>query len=274
MPNHDDPLALIDTDRYDLDDADLQQRCHRQLVAEGVCILPGFVRGSVISMLVDECDRLSPLGHRSLVQGTPYLGLPDESYPLDHPRRMLVDNSLEAVAYDLFPTDSRLRALYESDRLMAFVEAVLQRGALFRYADPFGALNLAVMRDGDELGWHFDQTDFVVSIALQSSESGGDFENAAQLRSADDECEDDVAAVLRGELTDRIRIEPMMPGTLMLFNGRWSLHRVTPIVGDTPRYVALLAYDTEPGTDSSELLKLVRYGRLPDVEASTTGERP
>ncbi len=182
---------------------------------------------------------------------------------------MLVDNSLEAVAYDLFPADSRLRALYESDRLLAFVEAVLQRGPLFRYADPFGALNLAVMRDGDELGWHFDQTDFVVSIALQSSESGGDFENAAQLRSADDEREDDVAAVLRGELSERVRVEPMTPGTLMLFNGRWSLHRVTPIVGDTPRYVALLAYDTKAGTDSSELLKLVRYGRVP--EPATTG---
>ena len=28
-----------------------------------------------------------------------------------------------------------------------------------------------------------------------------------------------------------------------------------------PRYVALFAYDTQPGTDSSELLKMIRYGR-------------
>ncbi len=76
--------------------------------------------------------------------------------------------------------------------------------------------------------------------------------------------------MLRGELADRIRVEPMTPGTLMLFNGRWSLHRVTPIVGDTPRYVVLLAYDTKAGTDSSELLKLVRYGRLPEVAASAS----
>jgi hypothetical protein len=34
-----------------------------------------------------------------------------------------------------------------------------------------------------------------------------------------------------------------------------------PIEGATPRLVALLAYDTKPGTQSSELLKLVRYGR-------------
>jgi hypothetical protein len=31
--------------------------------------------------------------------------------------------------------------------------------------------------------------------------------------------------------------------------------------GDTPRHVALFGYDTKPGTTSSELLKLVRYGR-------------
>ena len=55
----------------------------------------------------------------------------------------------------------------------------------------------------------------------------------------------------------------MTPGTLMLFNGRRSMHRVSPVVGDVPRYVALLAYDTKPGTDSTDELKLSRYGRLP-----------
>ena len=56
---------------------------------------------------------------------------------------------------------------------MEFVRVLLGRERLFRYADPLGALNLAVMRDGDELAWHVDQTDFVVSLALQSSEACG-----------------------------------------------------------------------------------------------------
>jgi hypothetical protein len=38
--------------------------------------------------------------------------------------------------------------------------------------------------------------------------------------------------------------------------------RVAPIVGTRCCYVALLADDTQPETDSSELLQLVRYGRL------------
>jgi hypothetical protein len=153
--------------------------------------------------------------------------------------------------------------LYEWDAFMGFVGAVLDRSPLYRYADPLGALNVATMYDGDELGWHFDQTDFVVSIALQSSEKGGEFEAAPRVRDEHDERYDDVADVLRGDAESMIETVPMMPGTLMLFEGRYSLHRVTPIQGAVPRHVALLAYDTKPGTDSTELLKLVRYGRLP-----------
>ncbi len=140
---------------------------------------------------------------------------------------------------------------------------LLGRDRLFRYADPLGALNLAVMRDGDELAWHFDQTDFVVSIAIQSSEAGGEFECVPMIRSADDERYDDVRALLAADPSVPVTGVPMTPGTLMLFEGRRSIHRVSPIRGGRPRHVALLAYDTKPGTDSSELLERVRYGRQP-----------
>ncbi len=230
---------------------------------EGVCILPGFLRADAIDDLVDECEKLAVLGHFSQVSGTPYIEAPDLSYPDGHPRRVADRTSLTAVAYDLFPSDSAIRALYEWDPLMEFVGALLGRSPLYRYADPFGALNLAVMNDDDELHWHFDQTDFVVSIAIQSSDEGGDFENAMLIRSSDDEHYDDVAEVLDGSAPDRVRTEPMTPGTLMVFEGRNSMHRVTPIKGMRPRYVALLAYDTKPDTDSSSRLKMVRYGRLP-----------
>jgi hypothetical protein len=134
---------------------------------------------------------------------------------------------------------------------------------LYRYADPFGALNLAVMRDGHELGWHFDQTDFVVSIALQPSLEGGHFENVPRIRSMGNDNAETVAAIRNGERNDLVRIEPMTPGTLMVFNGRWSYHRVSKVHGDVARHVALLAYDTKPGTDSNNELKIGRYGRLP-----------
>lgn len=258
----DGPASLVDP-RYRLDDAELVARCHRQMATEGVCILPGFLRPEVVAALVPECDRLAPLAHHSVSVSSPYLRPPEPNVPPGDPRGRAVGSAVAAVAYDLFPPDSLLRRLYEWDGLMDFVAAVLGEPVLHRYGDPFGALNVAVMREGDELGWHFDMTDFVVSIAVQASEGGGLFENAWRLRSADDENLPGVQAVLDGEASGRVRTEPMTPGTLMLFNGRWSMHRVTPVEGPVPRYVALLAYDRRPGTDSTDQLKMNRYGRLP-----------
>ncbi len=200
--------------------------------------------------------------------GTPYLERPDDGWPDDHPRKAISRSSVHTVGYDQFPADSLIRQLFERDDVLAFLGQVLGREPLYRYADPIGALNVAVMVAGDELGWHYDQTDFVVSLAIQSSDEGGDFENVALLRSTDDENYDEVTSVLRGETRERVTIEPMTPGTLMLFEGRHSLHRVTPVAGARPRYVALFGYDTKPDTTSSELLRRTRYGRTEPLSAT------
>jgi hypothetical protein len=232
-----------------------------QMAATGACELPEFVRPDALPAFVADAQGLAPLAHRSGGLGTVYLGFPDETFPLDHPRQWLGNYGVGAVAYDLFPADSPIRRLFEWDELRRFVAAILGLETIYPYADPLGALNLAVMGDGDELQWHFDQTDFVVSLALQDAEIGGDFEVAPFIRTADGECYDDVARVLAGD-RESLTVQPMTPGTLLVFAGRNSMHRVSPIHGPTPRLVGLFGYDTKPGTMSSELLKAVRYGRV------------
>jgi hypothetical protein len=267
-----DPAGLVDLDRYpvlDLDGAGaaLVDRHAAELRATGVSILPGFLRSDVLPGLVAECDALAEGAFLQDVRGTPYLELPDaDAWPDDHPRVTWDRSAVHTVAYDRFsPAHSALRALFEWDDMMELVSRILGRAPLYRYADPLGAMNLAVMHEGDALGWHFDQTDFVVSLAIQPSDAGGEFENAQRLRWAEgggiDERYDTVARVLAGDAPELVTTVPMTPGTLMLFEGRWSLHRVTPVAGPTPRHVALFGYDTKPGTMSSDLLKLVRYGR-------------
>lgn len=258
-----DAMAMIDTERYDLDDPALARTCLAQFRAEGISVLPGFLHAEAVATLVAESDDLAPSAHRSATRATVFLATADPALPSGDLNAIELESSVEVVGYDLFPAHSALRALYESEELLAFIGRCLGVEQLFRYADPFGALNLAIMREGDQLGWHFDMTDFVVSIAIQSSTRGGEFENAARIRSDSDPGTDAIAAVLDDSGDHLVRIEPMTPGTLMIFNGRWSLHRVDPVGGERPRYVALLAYDTKPGTDSTDTLKLARYGRLP-----------
>jgi hypothetical protein len=261
-----DPATLVDLARYPLlrpnsdEYARVVDQAQAGLRASGAAEIEGFIAPNALAALIADAEALAPRAHRSGGQGTAYLEFPDFSLPDGHPRLHFADYALGAVAYDITPRTSLLRMLYEWNPMKDLIEAVLDRGPIFRYADPFGALNLAVMGEGDQLQWHFDQTDFVVSLAIQSAEAGGDFEVAPRIRSTDDERYDEVARVLAG---DRARVETlaMTPGTLLVFEGRHSLHRVSPVRGRRLRHVGLLAYDTEPGTMGSDLLRADRYGR-------------
>jgi len=260
-----DASALIDLTRYPVHELDgaagqaLVARASEQLATTGACELPGFLTEAALRACVADAQALAPDGHRSSGVGTAYLERPEPGWPDGHPRVRWCPYASSVVAYDQFASDSPIRSLYEWDALVAFCGAVLGR-EIFRYADPLGALNLAAMGGGDELQWHYDQTDFVVSLALQPSRGGGTFDVVPRLRADGDERYDEVSQAIDGTHPGVVTL-PMTPGTLLLFAGRESLHRVSPIVGDVDRLVVLMGYDTKPGTRSSEVLQLARYGR-------------
>jgi hypothetical protein len=267
------PATVVDLDRYPI--GDLQSPAARAVVddaraglaARGVAIFPGFVREDARQTIANDAQASKAQAHLEDVWGTPYLDLPDESLPVGHPRRTSVHSLTWVLAYDLVPPTSPARLLYECDDMTAFLGEVLERRPLHRMADPLGALNVTIMDEGHVQGWHYDSTDFVVSLAVQASAAGGEFECARTIRDADDEHYDDVALVLAGRAGERVEVYPMTPGTLMVFMGRRSLHRVAPVQGSRPRIVALFGYDTSPDTNSSDLLKLVRYGRTEPLPA-------
>ena len=259
--------GVIDLDRYPVHDLagaraqTLIGECRRQLAATGSCLLPGFLTDAAIITMAREAEALVPVAHRTQnSRSTAYLDAPDEAFPADHPRRRLQATSVGAIAYDLIPSSSEIRRLYEWDGLIRFLELALGRGRLYRYADPLGALNVAVMEESEELLWHFDQTDFVVSLLLQTCERGGAFEYVPNIRAPDAHNYGRVSCLLDGDRAEVIELD-MAPGTLALFEGRWSIHRVTRVEGARARLIALLGYDTKPGTMSSDRLKLRRYGR-------------
>jgi len=260
-----DPRSLIRRSRFPIDE--LESDAGRALVAEcrarvrdtDACELEDFLTEEATAQLARDVAAVADLAHRHEGKSTPYLELPGDEWSEDHPRRRWGDYSLAALAYDRTP-DS-LRALYTWDALTEFVRRVLDLPEIHPYADPLGACSVAVMEDGDALNWHFDQSDFVVSIALQASTAGGDFFYTPKVRTPTDEHYAEVARVLGGDTRHVVRI-PMRPGTLVLFQGRYSMHRVSAIRGETQRLVALLSYDTKPGTCASPLLQQARYGRV------------
>ena len=261
-----DVLELVDLERFPITDLDspkareVIEQARQEVTAIGAAELSGFVTPDGVAALVRDAESLAERAHPSGGMGTAYLETPSDEWPADHPRKHLMKYGVRAVGYDVIPRTSPLRQLYEHPAVTKFIELILNRGPLFHYADPCGALNLAVMAQGDELQWHYDQTDFVVSLAIQDAAEGGDFEMVPKLRSANDEQYDRVKSVFDGDHHEVVTLA-MTPGTLLVFEGRYSLHRVSPILGDTLRHVGLLAYDTKPNTVSSEHLRMNRYGR-------------
>lgn len=260
------PQDLIDVVKYPIGDpstaqySQLVQSCREQLRQSGACVLPGFVTREAVEWLRGEAMELAPRSYHSTVIGNAYLTPEDTTVAEDHPKAMVDRTALGVVAYDQMPEGILIRQLYEWDGLMEFLCAALGKEKLFRYADKMGALNIAVMRDGDYLRWHFDQTDFVVSLLIQDCESGGRYEFVPMIRNQDNENFDHVKEILKGGRRGVVNLD-IKPGSLVLFEGRNSLHRVTPIEGDTLRLIALLGYDTKPGVVSTEHLRYMRYGR-------------
>jgi hypothetical protein len=171
----------------------------------------------------------------------------NRGFPPGHPRAALHRNRGGTLTRDQFAEDSLLLGLFMEDALTDFVRRLLGFDTLYRCADPWLSLEVHVEGEGDQLAWHFDTNDGVVSLMLQAPDSGGEFEYAPYIRDEDDESYDEIAQVFAGT-SARTSCPPIRPGTFALFRGRRSIHRVRPI-GPTskPRLMALLSYDRRPG---------------------------
>ena len=125
--------------------------------------------------------------------------------------------------------------------------------------DSAAALSFAIFERGDELGWHFDRSEFAVTLMLRPSRAGGAYEYVKDLRSVDSENRDAVSDVLDGDRTSVVSLDNE-PGTLSLFRGRYSLHRVTPNQSETPRINAVLAYARTPDHQMNTVTRELFYG--------------
>ncbi len=230
---------------HDLDSRvvlDLVASARSELTLMGACHFPQFLNCSGQSACLKEAVALESQAHPSNNEYTPYYQEPDDGYPAGHPRNSTVQFAVRYISRKLIPQDSLLRMLFEGDDLLAFLGNLLPNEPLYRYSDDRGSLNYTVMGANDQLGWHFDACELVASILLRPADDGGDFEYIPSVRSAEDENFSAVSSILGGNDEQRIAVD-FQPGDMVLFRGRHSLHRVTPIQGKTTRLMALMSFD-------------------------------
>jgi hypothetical protein len=258
---------VVDLDAYPIHDLDseagttLVTDCRRQLAETVVCSLPVLIRPDAVDEMVRVAGRLADKAWKSDQTHTVYFEEVDDTVAPDHPRAHVVRSSKNGIAYDYIPGDAPVRRLYESDDLTRFIAVVLDKPVLYRSADPLDAMQITIFNEGDELGWHFDRSEFSMTVMYQQSESGGEFIYVPGLRSEDDENYEGVQRVLQGQDTTSLRTLPSAPGTLAFFRGQHAMHWVSPIHGPTPRINTVLTYGERPDMKLNDLTSQLFYGR-------------
>ncbi|ORM72000.1 HalD/BesD family halogenase [Pantoea rwandensis] len=254
--------ALIRFDIHPLADADWRRDCREQLNLHGALVLKQFLQPAALQAIIAEGDAQRHLAYHTRSKHNVYLMKKDEAYSSDHPRNRDVISTKGCITDDVIGDNSPLRELYIDELFKSFLCDVLGETALYPYADPLSSINLHYAPDGQELGWHFDNSSFAITLLVQKPQAGGVFQYVKDLRDADagEMNFDGVAAVLdQRQPVDALAIEA---GDLVLFRGRNSMHRVTPTEGDITRMLAVLAYNTQPGIALSETARMTFYGRL------------
>jgi hypothetical protein len=253
---------VVDLKAYPLGEQVFRAACRERLDRDGVLVLPRFLTPQAIESIRREGEEGRHKAYFCAQKHNVYLRPADPAFAESHPRNRLVVSSKGCITDDQVPRESMLRRLYDSRLFRAFLCDVLGEKGLYDYADPLSSINIHYAGPGQELGWHFDNSSFAITLMIQPPEKGGAFEYVGGVRNADagDMNFPGVEAVLDGRIA--VKTLAMDAGALVLFRGRNAIHRVAPVEGECTRMLAVLAYNSEPGIALSESARMTFYGRL------------
>jgi hypothetical protein len=257
---------LLDLDRYPIDRPDspecarLAERCRADLGAHGMFNLEGFVRPESIARAVSEVEPLmDSAGYRHARRHNVYFKDTVPGLAADHPALI----QFETVNYTLCADQlagTVVDRIYEWPPLAHFLARAMDKPRLFPMSDPLARVNVLAYRPGEALNWHFDRSQFTTTLLIRGAESGGEFQYRSGLRSDTDPNYDGVARMLRGE-DPEVSVLSLAAGTLNVFAGRNTAHRVDPVLGKKSRLVAVFSYYDNPGVTFSSNERIGFYGR-------------
>jgi alkylated DNA repair dioxygenase AlkB len=257
---------ILDLDHYPLDKPGsakwlaLVEKCQTDLTKDGMFNLEGFVKNEALAKAVAELkpviDTLSFVHTR---RHNIYFKKEIPGLAADHPALAMTETINHTVCYDQIP-NSIPAWIYEWPPFIVFLAAVMKKDALFPMRDPLARINVMAYRDGEQLNWHFDRSEFTTTLLLQAPEQGGDFVYRSDLRSENDQNYDGVAKLLRGE-DDQVKTLKLSAGTLNVFRGKNTAHKVSTIKGGSERIIAVFSYFDRPGVMFSKEDQTGFYGR-------------
>jgi hypothetical protein len=253
---------VLDLENYPLDRPDsaeyeaLIASCRRDMAAHGLFNLPGFVRPDAVLQAARDIESRSARAYTHERRHNVYFKDTVAGLPADHGALMRFATVHHTLCDDQL-RDTLVHEIYEWEPLAVFLARVLDKPRLFLMRDPLARVNVMRYESGEALNWHFDRSLFTTTLLVQA---GGEFEYRSNLRSDADPNYEGVAELLRGCDRD-IRVNPLAAGTLNVFAGKNTLHRVSPVRGQRDRLVAVFSYYERPDVMFNDDERIGFYGR-------------
>jgi hypothetical protein len=257
---------ILDLDRYPLDRPGspgwetLVQRCRADLMRDGMYNLEGLVRPDALERAVAELrpviDTLS-FTHRR--RHNIYFRKEIPGLAADHPALAMTETVNHTVCADQILQAVPLW-IYEWSPFITFLASTMDKDALYPMRDALARVNVMAYRDGEALNWHFDRSEFTTTLLLQAPDEGGDFVYRTDLRNDSDPNYDAVARLLRGE-DPEVKSLKLSAGTLNVFRGKNTAHKVSTVRGSRERIIAVFSYFDRPGVVFSREDQIGFYGR-------------
>ena len=254
--------SVIDDLKHPIENESYRSKCKEILDLEGVLVLKDFLHSSAIDSILSEAKDQEHLAYYCTNKHNVYLEPSDESLSLNHARNRTVVSSKGCITDNQVPIHSPLRTLYDSEEFKDFLCSVLDEKALYKYDDNLSSINIHYANEGQELGWHFDNSSFAITLLIQKPIEGGSFEYIRDFRDSDNNVMnyEGVSDLLDDKFSPNTL--SMDSGSLVLFRGRNAVHRVTPTKGNRVRILSVLAYNSAPGIQLSESARMTFYGKL------------
>ena len=253
-------LKNIFGDVYTEDFFSSGSRFSQTLNEKGILIFNSFIGSDGLKILQKEANELKEQSYRSSSEYNVYISEYDNTFSSDSPRNRIMSTSKKCIPNDLIPKDSILQRLYDSSFLKDFFCELLDKENLYPYEDSLSSININYYDKGDALGWHFDNSDYTITLLIKNCTKGGVYEFFNDMRYKDGK-EDYafVEKILDNEVSGT-KIDSF-EGDLMIFKGNKSIHQVTA-VEEGERVLVTFNYNETTGISLSEKSRKTFFGRI------------
>lgn len=257
---------ILDLDRFPLDQTGTPERsalvdhAKAALARNGLFNLNEFMRSAALTRVLAQLrPRFATRSFHHKRSHNIYFKDTVDGVKADDPALRRFETSNHTLCHDDL-TDTALDALYRWQPFADFLADVMDQPALHVMDDPLAGVNVMEYRDGEALNWHFDRSIFTTTLLLQEPSVGGAFEYVRDLRSADHPNLQGVADLLSGAVKPT-RMQ-LSAGTLNVFKGVTTAHRVSPVSGSQSRIITVFSYYDRPGVTFTPAERMGFYGRV------------